>query len=199
MKKFIVANITSFMGQCVEAEHYYCSFYKDILIDIDKGVEQLHHCRTSSNREELYKVLNEKDAELLSKKDGYFGWKVGDKVNRFNSIEELKQELLKQLPDDNIVTYYECQPHKEMLIKIDGEIKSIDYLGEVWSSLPKSVYKDLLPEHFKVKCECGKEYNKEEIQEMMLSYKHGERELICFDIDLCDCCKRPYLMWNAIL
>lgn len=199
MKKFIVSNITSFMGQCVEAEHYYCSFYKDILIDIDKGVEQLHHCRTSSNREELYKVLNEKDAELLSKKDGYFGWKVGDKVNRFNSIEELKQELLKQLPDDNIVTYYECQPHKEMLIKIDGEIKSIDYLGEVWSSLPKSVYKDLLPEDYKVKCECGKEYSKEKIQEMMLTYKYGERELACFDIDLCDCCKRPYLMWNVIL
>lgn len=200
MKTFIVANITSYIGQCVEAEHFYCTIYKNIQISIEEGGKELHRCRTSySDKEELYKILTEEDAKALSNKDIGFKWRVGDEVNRFISIEEINQELLKRFPEDNIVTYYECQPHKEMLIKIDGEIKSIDFLGEVWSSFPESVWKDLLPENYKVKCECGEEYNKEEIQEMMLIYNYDERELVCFDIDKCDCCRRPYLMWNVIL
>ena len=106
---------------------------------------------------------------------------------------------MKQFPNDNIVTYEDCEPHREMLIKIDGEIKSIDFLGEIWNTVPNSVWKDLLPEHFKVKCECGKEYSEEEIQELIFTHRIGNRELAVFDIDFCYCCKRPYLMWNVVL
>ena len=53
MRKFIVANISSYIGQCVEAEHYYCTIYKNIQIDIDKNISVLHHCRTSFEKEEL--------------------------------------------------------------------------------------------------------------------------------------------------
>lgn len=199
MKKFIVANITSYIGQCVEAEHYYCTFCKDISIDVDKDVTLLHRCRTSYEKEELYKVLTKEDAEALAKKDNYSSWREGTKSNRFNSIAEIKEELLRMFPDENIVTYEDCEPHSEMLIKIDGEIKSIDFLGEVWSCVPNSVWKDLLPENFKVKCECGKEYSEEEIRELIFTRKIGDRELAVFDVDSCECCKRPYLMWNVIL
>lgn len=200
MKKFIVANITSYIGQCPEAEHFYCTIYKDVPINIENGGKELHHCKTSySGREELYKVLNEKEAKALSNKDKGFEWKDGTEVNRFASFQEINSLLLERFPENNIVTYYECQPFKEMLIKIDGEIKSIDFLGEVWSSFPKSLWKDLLSEDFKVKCECGKEYSMGELQEIMLIHKCGDRELVCFDIDMCDCCRRPYLMWNVIL
>lgn len=199
MRKFIVANISSYIGQCVEAEHYYCTIYKNIQIDIDKNISVLHHCRTSFEKEELYKVLSKEDAETLNKKDNYSFWEEGSKVTRFNSIAEIKEELLKQFPNDNIVTYEDCKPHREMLIKIDGEIKSIDFLGEIWNTVPNSVWKDLLPEHFKVKCECGKEYSEEEVQELIFTHKIGNRELAVFDIDFCYCCKRPYLMWNVVL
>lgn len=200
MKKFIVGNVTSYIGQCIEAEHYYCSIYKDIIIDVDSNVKALHRCRTSFEKEELFKVLTENDAILLNKKDDYVYREAGDKTNRFNSLKEINEELLKQFPNENIVTYHECQPYKEMLIKIDGNIKDISYLGEIWSYLPRSVYKDLLPEHFKVKCECGKEYSEEEFKNIMVEYKFGEeRTWIQFDTDICECCGRPSLMWNVIL
>lgn len=84
MRKFIVANISSYIGQCVEAEHYYCTIYKNIQIDIDKNISVLHHCRTSFEKEELYKVLSKEDAETLNKKDNYSFWEEGSKVTRFN-------------------------------------------------------------------------------------------------------------------
>lgn len=199
MKQFIIANITSYVGQCVEAEHYYCSYYKNVMIDTDKNITTLHCCRTSVNQEELYKELSEEDAKKLTQKDGQHIWRTGAISNRFNSFEEIHNELLKLYPDANIVSYHECSPFQEMLIRIDGEIKGINFLGEVWSYVPNGVYKDLLPKHFKIKCECGKEYGEDDYQDIMVEQNYGDRTIIIFDNDICDCCDRPYLMWNVIL
>lgn len=200
IQNFITANITSYIGQCYEAEHYYCQIYKETKIDLDKNIQQLHNCRTSFNNEELYKVLTKEDAEKLSKKDGNFKWIEGAKVNRFNSLCEIKEELLKQFPDENIISYYECRPYQNMLIKIDGDFKPIEYLEQVWSYLPSSVYKDLIPKHFSVKCECGNEYSEKEFKEnIMVDQHHFNRTITIFDVDMCECCDKPYLMWDVVL
>ena len=193
----IIANITTYAGQCSEAEHYYCGYH------IIEEKTPTTHCMSSYDEIELKrKITSTNEVVYFNKKDSCRTWRIGSELNRFDSIEDIHSELIKLFGEQTIVTYYESQVFKEMLCYIDGVNIGYSFFGEVWSSIPSSCYKDLLPEldTIKIKCyECGQEYDFDEITE---ETEHMGRPLIKFlkkrDMDEV-CCKYFDLIWNVIL
>jgi len=193
--RFIEANITTFIGQDCDAEHFYC-YYK---INDDKN--NLKSCSVSQHDEELTKPLNIESRIKLRKKDGYC---FGDTTTRFDSIYEIHKLLVALFPNENIITYDECRPFREMLCIIDGENKGFEYIGEVWTCLPRSLFKDLIVGHnYKIRCcNCSKEFS---LDEVIIDEYDNEIEkrpwvkFIKYSRDLDNpCCKRPELEWNLI-
>jgi hypothetical protein len=136
----------------------------------------------------------------LSKKEKY-PWKEGTMSNRFDSIEEIHDCLKKTFPNEIIVSYYEGQLFKEMIYIKNGVNLGYEAFGEVWSSVPKSVYKDLIPKNVKIKCyKCGHEYTLEEVTIERVWEKN--RILVEFlpKREMDDvCCKYFDLEWNVII
>jgi hypothetical protein len=195
----IVANISTFRGQDVTAVHYYCSYEK-----IQESIPRKYY-NGGHNNEIKKTIKTQKEADSLNKKDNCWKfslWKIGDKTNRFDSIDEIHSTLKKLFKKQTIVTYYECQLFRKMLYFKDGVNLGYKFFGETWNSCPSSVWKDILPKNevIKIKCgDCGKEYNLEDV-----SYEREceNRILIQFyrrsEMDE-PCCKYFSLEWNIIL
>jgi len=186
----ILANITTWTGQCADAEHYYCRYNQVDSTNVPRIFSYGH--------EDLYYTTTVEDAKSLTKKDGY-NFRTGRKSSRFASIEKIHNTLIEMFPNEDIITYYESEPFKETLYIINGKDLGYKGFGENWNHFPKSVYKDLLPElsSIKIKCgDCGTEFD---INDIMFETEHLGRPLIKFDLELIDCCKYKALVWNVVL
>lgn len=192
----ITANITSYYGQCSDAEHYYCCVYI-----VDDKAPNLHY--TGGNHDEITRVItDEKEAEYLNKKGKCRIWRVGKTTNRFSTIEQIHQRLKELYPNEIIVTYYERNIFKDMLYFKDNINLGYKYFGEVFSNIPTSVYKDLLPDYSSIiiKCaECGHIYK---IEDITTETVYNNRACVDFkqkrNMDN-PCCKYFDLQWNVIL
>lgn len=201
MKKMIIANITSFEGQCSEAEHYYCTYRK---IKNSDNLPSKTYSGPYFDRNQLTRIITDQnEADYLKQKDGYGNFRIGKEINRFNSIEQIHSKLIELFPDRDIVTYYKDQLFNNMLYIKNGVNLGIKAFGEVFSTTPTSVYKDLLPspELIKIKCEyCGKEFTLDDV-----TYDRewiDNRTLVKFlkksEMDE-PCCKYFDLVWNVVL
>jgi PHP family Zn ribbon phosphoesterase len=198
----IFANITSYIGQDMDAQHYYCH-YKEME---DRKITQ--HCPigSSGNDELMRKITTEKESKYLTNKSGGggFRYKIGMETNRFNTFEEIHNALKEKFPNQTIVTYDEGQIFQEMLYWKDGVNLGVKAFGEVWLSLPTSCYKDLLPplDQIKIRCQdCGTEYNFDDVTD---ERNYDGRAWIKFltrsrDLEIDTCCSPLYLEWNVIL
>ena len=188
----ILANITSYIGQDLEAEHYYCSY-----IISSNEIPKQHN--SSGDKNELLRVLNESQARNLNLKDGSH-YRIGDKTNRFDSIEQIHKTLIKKFPKENIVTYKDDKVFKEMLCVVEGKNLGYKYFGEVWVTVPYSCFKDIIPKEHKIKCyHCNREYLLEDvsIDQCWNDNRTGVVFLKRRDVDdHCDCYD---LVWNVIL
>lgn len=199
----IIANITTYIGMDAEAEHYYCSY--DEIENSDKFIPMPYFKKDT----QLHRILTSNVEVLkLNKKGGYSWMKLGDETNRFNSIEEIQNELIKKYPDSDIVTYYESEPFKDMLFIKDGVNLGYKALGDIWVNVPNMCWKDLLPEdewtNVNIKCEnCGQKHYLADLIEGEHHYSIENRTAIKFNIkkrDMLDpCCNYPDLVWNVIL
>jgi len=197
----IEANITSYIGQDNDAVHYYCH-YDEENYEIPKKYGSVGY-----GCDELFRTITDTiEVIRLNNKDRAHGIRLGGKTNRFNTFEEIHNELLKKFPNENIVTYQDNQPFREMLCFIDGHDLGYKGLGELWLNVPHTCWRDLLPNEGEiiVKCEhCGTVHTFEEI--VMDEYYHEieKRTLIKFatrGYEMNDrCCKFPDLVWNVIL
>lgn len=191
----IVANISSFEGQCSEAEHYYCNYEK-----IENYKIGMYY-NVNHSGIELKRRINEKEAKYLNEKDTWNGWQSGMRTVRFNTIEQIHSALKELFPSEDIITYYEKKIFKEMLLIKDDVNLGRDYFGEIWDHIPTSCYSDLLPpkNQIKVKCEeCGHEFQFEEIT---YEKEWNERKLTQFfkKREMNKCCNDMTLKWNVIL
>lgn len=196
----IIANITTYLGQDTSAIHYYCSYEK-----VSESIPKKYYNGGSSN--EIKKTIStQKAADFLNEKDSWGGWRIGMKINRFDSIDEIHSTLKKLFKKQTIVTYYEHRLFREMLYFKDGVNLGFEFFGEVWSGVPTSCWKDILPnEPIKIRCgDCGKEYKLEEVsyerewenRTLIQFYKRYEMGI---DSDEEPCCKYFSLEWNIIL
>jgi hypothetical protein len=195
----IIANITTYEGQCLDAEHYYCS-HEEV---VDDNKPSIQYGGGWSKTDLKRSIITEDEAKKLNIKDNYSGWHVGCETNRFNSIEEIHNKLIELYSDQIIVTYYNGILFKEMLYYKNGINLGYKEFGEIWNYVPNSCYKHLLPEDLnivKIKCDdCGHEYKLDEVSEE--NFWDG-KILIDFykkrNINE-PCCKYFNLMWNIIL
>lgn len=198
----IIANITTWIGQDTFAIHYYCEYR--IVDDLDNKLPSTYYQGGSFNKNELQREITDQaevDAAIL--RDEYCGFKIGVNTIKFNSIEEIHNELIKLYKYQDIVTYYEGQIFKEMLYIYDGINLGVKGFGEQFVQVPRSCYIDLIPEDrstIKLKCDnCGHEYS---LDEVAYEREYGDRNLLQFvskkDIDEI-CCKYFELNWNVIL
>jgi hypothetical protein len=190
----ITGNISTYIGQDGDAEHYYCSYR------ISEDEFPKTNSGGSYGRTDLKHPLSYAQASAMSRKD-HFHWEEGTMSNRFDTIEEIHEYLKQKFPNEIIVTYYEGQLFKEMLYIKEGKNLGYEAFGEVWSCVPRSVYKRLLPADLKIKCcECGHEYKLEEVTS---ERSWGEETLVQFldkrDLEEDPCCKYFDLEWNVIL
>lgn len=193
----IIANITTFEGQCADAEHYYCHYEVN-----PWKTPSIYYSGASWGSEELNRVIDDqKEVDYFQKKDKFSGIRLGRKTNRFNTIEQIHEVLIKTFPDQDIVTYYESRIFKGMLYIVNGINLTYKEFGEVWVAVPTSVFKDLLPDfsEIKIKCgDCGHEYTMDEVSEV-LEYNNREWVKFLHKRDMDDiCCKYFALEWNVI-
>lgn len=193
----IVGNITSFAGQCSDAEHYYCNY-----IRVDDTYKPQPFCYLGRDLTELKRQIKQKEAEYLNHKDTWSGWKSGMTTVRFNSIQQIHETMIKKFKGHDIITYYEGKIFSEMIYIKDGKNVGKNAFGEVWDNTPNSCFKHLLPpkSEIKIKCEeCGREYQLDEVtyeiewnnQTLIQFYRKGELGN--------SCCKKQLLIWNVIL
>jgi len=204
MEKMIEANITSYIGQDMEAEHYYCNY-----IEIDERVPR-NATSVGFGSEELFrKIKTDRESKYLTKKAsgrGGYRYRIGNEINRFNTFAEIHEELIELFPNHTIVTYYEGQFFSEMLYYKDGKNLGVKAFGEVWSDVPSSFYKNLIPppEDYIIRCEnCKKEYKLEEVSEerfLEIEQKDWVKFLRPYDLyEIEPCCKPFILEWNVII
>ena len=198
----IIANITTYVGMDGDAEHYYCSVGK-----ID-NCTSYYPMPYSKKDDELHRKLSSNVEVLkLNKKDRYNRFELGDTTNRFNSIDEIHSTLLETYPNEDLVTYYESSPFKEMLFISNGVNLGYKGLGEIWLNVPRSCWKDLLPNDLsevKIKClSCGAEHSLEDLIKDEFDYEIEKRTLCEFATKKRDmlepCCIYPDLVWNILL
>jgi hypothetical protein len=197
----ILANITTYVGQCGDAEHYYCTFMR---VDEAFPPKTYPGAPIGDGKDELKrKLTSESEIAALNKKHGSHSYWKGRKVIGFNSIEDIHKELKKRFrAKHSIVTYYKEELFSEMLYLKDDTNLGVSAFGEVWDVLPKSCYKHLLPpiEKIKIKCEdCGTEHD---FSKMTTERNWSEgRILVEFErYPKCKKCKDGgYLVWNVVL
>ena len=193
----IIANITTFEGQDMNAEHYYCGYR----ILLEERKPPVHSMGSFGEIELMRKITSTNEAVYFNKKDSARCWHIGSELNRFDSIEDIHKELLRLFSDQTIVTYYEGAIFKEMLCYISGVNVGYSYFGEVWLNVPRSCYYDLLPAEGKIKVKCvvcGTEYPLWEVAQcgdhqgrgLVQLYERREMD------DICDCFD---LVWNVVL
>lgn len=204
----IIANITTYRGQCFDAIHYYCKY--EIVNDVESPRSE-YVSESYSGRTDLKRVIiTESETQSFNKKDTWSGWHVGDKTSRFDTIEQVHGKLIELYPNEVIVSYYDGHLFKEMLYYKSGVNLGYKAFGEQWSYVPNSCWKDLLPEDLNsiiIKCDdCGHEYKLNEISKNVihdeLNDKGENRILLKFyrknEMDEV-CCKWFNLKWNVIL
>jgi len=194
----IVANITSYDGQCVDAEHYYCVYAE--IEDTEHKKDYNSYKIPGEEMEFRRRISTQKEVDYLNRKETGTSWRIGRKTIKFNTTEDINAALIKLFPDQTIITYYKEDLFKEMLYYKDGKNLGYEAFGEVWTEVPTSWYKDLLPPKIKIKCEdCGKKYK---LEEVTTERGWDGRQLIQFkkryEMEN-PCCKDFYLMWNVIL
>jgi len=128
----IFVNITSWtrVGSA-GSQHFYGKIYEfqnegDIYILARAGWDtcELGECTKS----ELRKTLTKSEAEYLNQKDRYSDlYKKGDKTDRFDSIEEIKETTKKQYPNTDIAFFN------------DHELLSEDM--DIYEADPQTIYK----------------------------------------------------------
>lgn len=194
----ILADITTYRGQCSDAEHYYCKYTIVSEDYVPKPEVSIY-----INTEELKRTINyQSEANELNEKDSCKSWRIGNETVRFDTIEDIHKLLINKFNNHTIVTYEDGKIFKDMLYYKDGINIGYKTFGEVWSPIYTSVYKDLLPESFTIKCDsCGKEYSLSEVStEVKLS---NDRILIKFFRNPIQmkklCCIHWDLIWNVVL
>ena len=200
-KKMIEANISSYIGQDNEAEHYYCH-YREAEYEQPRKYGSVGY-----GSEELFRIItDQKEVSHLQRKDRHSWIKIGSKTNRFATIEQIHEELLNMFPNVNVVTYEDNQPFKGMLCIIGGINLGYKGLGELWLSVPHTCWKDLLPNKSEIviKCEnCGEIICFEDIVMDEYFYEIENKTIVKFatrGYEMSDkCCKYPELVWNVIL
>lgn len=196
----IIANITSYIGQ-LDAVHYYCSYHE--VANLKGSLPSKYYQGSSFNKHELVRELtDQKEINYINQKDGSMdgcGYEIGDKTNRFNSIDEIHKELKTIFPDEDIITYLEDTIFAEMLCIINGVDLKTSLFKNVFTTIPRSCYNDLISlDNLKIRCyHCKREYQLDDIS-MVVDYN---RPLLRFlgksDVDdHCDCFD---LEWNIIL
>jgi hypothetical protein len=193
----IVADITSFIGQDSSAEHYYCNY------NIVENFKESLYCNIGFHDEDLKRVITSEDeVSFLNEKDKCSSWFVGRETNRFESISQIKDTLLEQFKNQDIITYEDGKIFKDMLYIKNGIDVGCKEFGEVWLHVPSSIYKDLLGsvEQIKIKCgECGKVHLFEDvIEETTFSGREAIKFLKKRDVEN-PCCRYYELMWNQII
>lgn len=191
----ILANISTFIGQCSDAEHFYCEY--EIVDDSYKPQPSEF---LSINHSDLSRVLtSESEVIAINKKGGKGSARLGQNTFKFNSISQVQETLQEQFKGQNIVCYYEGKIFKEMLCIINGENKGYQFFGETFYRIPSSCFKDLIPENYIIKCEdCGKTYTLDEVAK---EKEWGDRILVEFINEKTiksKCCSEPYLIWNVV-
>lgn len=195
----ITINITSYRGQDAEASHYYATFYE---VSDESSKDYLtHYNGPIGGSNEIKHKITQIQADALSRKDR-MKWYEGEETSRFDSIEEIHEEIIKKFPGKNIISYYNGNLFHDTLYIEDGKKLGIEAFGEVWSNVPNSCYTDLIKGKVKIRCHmCGKEWRLEEVTE---EGEHFGRSLTTFIrrrdmIDYDPCCKYFDLEWNVIL
>lgn len=191
----IYANINTYAGMCGDAEHYYCQYIEQNSDDIP------NEKRVYGGDDLKFEIKSSNFCRELNKKDTTSRWHVGMETVRFSSIEDIHDELIRKFSDKNIVTYYNSEIFKEMLIYIDGKRYGFEYLGEQFVDLPTSCYRDLVKPDCTIKCIiCGKTFSLDEIFTLQ---SFGERDLLknkyAHKSRFSICCDDTYLKWNVIL
>ena len=191
----IIANITSDAGRCLDAEHSYCFYI--ILNDVLKNREEILQHVAGQHDEELRRDLTDEQRAYLRKKDdGY----VGRNTNRFDNIKQIHDELLKQFPDEDIVTFEDGEIFQGMLCKVDNIFHDHRYFGKIWMEIPNALYKKHIPENIDIACEnCGHKYTLQDIikEERIadgqdwVQFKNAGR--------VGKCCKHAWVMWDAVI
>ena len=190
----IIANITSFMNiGSFDAEHYYCSWDT-----IDQKIPKKYF--DGSNHNKLERILtSESEIKALNKKDGRHSWHIGDSTGRFNSIESIHQALLKEFPNEDVITYDEKELYKDMLCRIGGQDYGVGYFGEIFDHIPSSFYTDLLPEKYTIKCrECGQVHQLNEISRTIELDEGRMWTKFLRESKINTCCQDMELVWNVI-
>lgn len=194
----ILANITSFIGQCAGAVHYYC------YIEEVANTKPEPNYKYANHEELTYELTDQNAADKINSKEGRRSYHVGMEINRFDTIEDIHKLLLNKYPDQTIISYYERKPFKDMLYYIDGEDKTFVEFGEIYQHMPSQCYKDLLPNlnTIKIKCaDCGRVYSYTQLFKREWESESG-RVLVQFkqkrDMDS-PCCKWFDLEWNVVL
>lgn len=115
MKKLFV-NITSWIGISPGAIHYYA---KRVEFESDKNIYVLANNGFWSfgekRPEEFYRILtNPMEVQSLNKADGKgSNHKVGEQTLRFNTVDEIKQEIEATYPEHDIAYFYNNELESE--------------------------------------------------------------------------------------
>jgi|GEM_PF-3060713 len=199
----ISANITTYIGQDSDAQHYYCNYFDS------PNIYGLPKERYSVGRNEdidLDRIITDPH-EVLRMNDKHDRWYIGMETARYNSVEQIHAKLLELFPNEDMITYYEDKLFKETIYIKDGINLGVKAFGEVWTYAPSSYYKDLISDDVvvKIKCDdCGHEYTLDEVtyEQETIDHEGKTRDWVRFtkkrDMDEV-CCKHFNLLWNVIL
>jgi len=183
----IIANITTYVGTCGDAEHYYCQY-----CEVDDDYKFTTYNQTYTDVDLVRILTSESECLYLNKKDRSRNY-IGGETFRFNSINQIHDTLISQFKDKKIISYL------DNIIFSQSLYYNVDVLKDVFLYLPNSVYKDIIPENYIIKCsDCGKEFKLEDISKETL---YNDRILIVFNrISYKNkCCGFVDLVWNVIL
>ncbi|MDD5649094.1 MAG: hypothetical protein PHF86_01565 [Candidatus Nanoarchaeia archaeon] len=194
----IIANITTYIGQDSEAEHYYC-FYQEST----STKPSLFYNGSSFNKIDLKrKLTSSSEIRNLNLKDRTAKWEFGEMINRFLTIEQILNTLKEQFKGQDIITYYESKIFKEMLCILKGVDYGYKFFGEVWIPIPTSCWSNLLPERNTIKIKCGNCGTIHNFEDVIEEKEWDGKPLIQFykksEVDD-PCCKYYDLEWNVIL
>lgn len=161
----IVANITSWAGYSVGAEHYYCTF--GTAVEMPEKILTSNIFTVKDDEKLKRELTNLDEIAYLNKKDDYH-FRVGAVVDRWNTIEDIHSELLKRFPNEDIITYYENQAFRDMLLILNGKNYGRSYFKNEWTYCPSSFWSDLIPEEeldsIIVRCdECQREFKLKDV------------------------------------
>jgi hypothetical protein len=198
----ILANITTYIGQDADAQHYYCSYVKKTC----DGLPKEHYSEGSSDREYLSRIVDD-PLEVKRMKASGSRWYIGQVTTQYVSIDQIHQQLKTTFADQDIITYYEHRLFKNTMFIKDGVDVGIAIFGEIWTTVPSSYYKDLISDDVIVKircCYCGHEYTLDEVtyQQDTIDNDGNKRDWVRFTRkrDMDDtCCREFDLEWNVTL